>query len=374
MKKIYKKIWMYLIILFIFIVFDNFVFKLLSSINYYSVIFWVANVFLVYKLIGYEKDKQIFKVDIIQTVFIYSIMYFLFIYLLGIYTGFLRSPYVFNIYTIVKIILPLFIIILAQEFLRYLLVTKSKNSKALLIIIPTIFIFVEIVYGLNTNLLKDYFGIFEMIGCFIIPTIVNNYLLTYLSLKSGYKATMLYRALFELYIYILPFSPDLGVYIDAVLKLFLPFFLYSKISKAYVDTSHHTHKKENIPLIIITFIMLITVVAIVSGLFKYFALSIGSGSMSPSINKGDVVVAEKIDSKDDLKKGDVIIFSYDNELIVHRIASITKNNNDLIIRTKGDYNKEEDKFYVKYDSIKGKMLCRIPIIGYPAVWVSELMG
>ena len=48
-----------------------------------------------------------------------------------------------------------------------------------------------------------------------------------------------------------------------------------------------------------------------SGNFHYHTLAIASGSMTPKIKKGDVVIVEKIDGKyNKLKIGDVIAFRY----------------------------------------------------------------
>lgn len=86
----------------------------------------------------------------------------------------------------------------------------------------------------------------------------------------------------------------------------------------------------------------------------YTTLEVISGSMEPTIYKGDMIVID-IKSKK-FTKGDIITF-YDSEgsFVTHRIISIDK---DKVI-TKGDNNNTEDS-PISIDKIVGKYVFRIP--------------
>ena len=109
-----------------------------------------------------------------------------------------------------------------------------------------------------------------------------------------------------------------------------------------------------------------------SGYFRYWAIAVATGSMHPVINKGDVVIIEKIDNYNKLKKGDVIAFRYNNVMIVHRIVNIVEDRNDMYFYTKGDANEEDDNFAIKKNMIVGVVNTRIPFVGVPTVWLNEL--
>lgn len=66
-------------------------------------------------------------------------------------------------------------------------------------------------------------------------------------------------------------------------------------------------------------------------IFGYSVFSTETGSMSPTMEKGDIVI---IKIGDEIKENDIITYKKDNVLITHRIVSI---DGDTII-TKGDYN------------------------------------
>ena len=81
-------------------------------------------------------------------------------------------------------------------------------------------------------------------------------------------------------------------------------------------------------------------------LFGYTFFEIVSGSMSPTIEKGDMIIV-KLDT--DYKVGDIISFKDEDSIITHRIIEI---NDDKIV-TKGDSNNTTDNPITK-DKIVGK--------------------
>ena len=81
-----------------------------------------------------------------------------------------------------------------------------------------------------------------------------------------------------------------------------------------------------------------------------------TGSMEPTLKVNDLVfVAEQ----EDYKVDDIVVYQSSNQLIIHRIISIT---DDKVI-TKGDANNTSDDPITK-DQIKGRYVFRIPLIGF----------
>lgn len=94
-----------------------------------------------------------------------------------------------------------------------------------------------------------------------------------------------------------------------------------------------------------------------------------SPSMVPNINVLDAVVTKRVDA-DKLKKNDVITFTsqdprHSGITVTHRIVGIKKTESgNYAYRTKGDNNNVEDQTLVSYDKVIGKVIFRIPYIGY----------
>lgn len=103
---------------------------------------------------------------------------------------------------------------------------------------------------------------------------------------------------------------------------------------------------------------------------KYNAYVVLTGSMLPEIQVYDVVITKKVDPKD-LEKGDVITFAssdtrFLNTIITHRIIKKNYNaeTNTYTFQTKGDNNNVADSALVETNNIHGKVIFKIPKLGY----------
>ena len=101
-------------------------------------------------------------------------------------------------------------------------------------------------------------------------------------------------------------------------------------------------------------------------LFGFTAYSVLTGSMSPAITSGAVIVvrAEPIDR---LQVGDVITYRPDtqeNTLLTHRIEQKgAEPGGKLYVVTKGDANNSDDRLHVHENSIIGKVVLHINGVG-----------
>ena len=90
-------------------------------------------------------------------------------------------------------------------------------------------------------------------------------------------------------------------------------------------------------------------------IFGYTLFSVATGSMQPTLNVNDIIIVK---ITDDVKVGDIITYSEENEFITHRVIS---NNKETFV-TKGDYNNTEDN-PIDTSKIVGKLVCKIPSFG-----------
>lgn len=86
-----------------------------------------------------------------------------------------------------------------------------------------------------------------------------------------------------------------------------------------------------------------------------------SGSMSPSIRAGDIVLFEK---GAEPVPGAVIAFHTDGGLVTHRVAGV---NEDGTYQTKGDANRSADSTPVSPEAVHGVGRLLVPYIGFPRV-------
>ena len=95
-----------------------------------------------------------------------------------------------------------------------------------------------------------------------------------------------------------------------------------------------------------------------------------SGSMLPEIKIKDIVVTKKV-SEDDLEIGDIVTFvspddRYGGISITHRIIDkyYDESIGSYTYRTKGDANNVADKSLVPSENILGRVILKIPKLGY----------
>ena len=117
-----------------------------------------------------------------------------------------------------------------------------------------------------------------------------------------------------------------------------------------------------------------------SGKYKnplYSAYIIVSKSMVPTINVQDGVFVKR---KDNLQIGDIITYSavdpnYAGSNITHRIVGReTLSNGKEVYRTRGDNNNHSDRFLVPFDKIYGKVLVKLPFLGYLRNFITNPIG
>ena len=99
--------------------------------------------------------------------------------------------------------------------------------------------------------------------------------------------------------------------------------------------------------------------------YLYKAYNITTTSMLPTIKVDDVIIIKKCKKETDIKKGDIITYKIDGDVITHRVVEIIdhKDGSSLQFVTKGDNNNMEDTEYIFFDDIEGKLLIKIPCLG-----------
>jgi len=251
---------------------------------------------------------------------------------------------------------------------------KGFNKKLIVILLIINTTLIDV-----TLLINSYsYGILSFILLVLVPSISKNILLTYIVYKVGYKPAIVYRLLFEIPLFILPIFPSFGIYIESLIKLSFPLLLIFILNKSFINTKNEEiiGKKKNTPFknisVIVSLILLMSLILLTSGSIKYFAVTIGSESMVPTINKGDIAIVNKGISTQEIKEKDILVFKHDNIIVIHRVIKILVVNGETFYYTKGDNNDTEDGYPIAESQVVGIYLFKIPFIGYPTVEFNEL--
>ncbi len=119
-----------------------------------------------------------------------------------------------------------------------------------------------------------------------------------------------------------------------------------------------------------------------TGVYKpplFSAYVIISPSMVPTIKVEDAVIIRRVEA-DEIQKGDIITFTstdsrYAGVTVTHRVVEVIQTSKGkYMYRTKGDNNNAEDPTLVSSEYVSGKVILRIPKIGYIQYFLSQAYG
>ncbi len=332
-------------------------------INLINPLFW--GVIITYLIINRKRNyirsnKKYFKYMLV----IACLHVALYLYL-GMIFGFSKEASSYNL-------IAIFIQIVGIELVRNVLAIRNKNNKLVLTFITVLLILVELKYNILANVYPHKEAFFKYICKEVLTLIACNSLCTYLTLKGGFTITLLYRIPLILSTYI---SADW--FVIATVGVLSPAIIYALFKYKFTNQNDDVRKKKqnsyNKISYVITFIFCINLVLFMVGAFKYEPITILSSSMKPNLERGDVVIFEKM-SESQLKQlpiNEIIIYSIEKQNIAHRIINKVEESNNVMYVTKGDNNNVADKRFVRTNQIKGKYVFHIKYIGFPAVWLYE---
>jgi signal peptidase I len=124
-----------------------------------------------------------------------------------------------------------------------------------------------------------------------------------------------------------------------------------------------------------TAVAMISVLAIwgSTGMLGFRPSIISSGSMTPALQVGDIIITIEA-SPDDIKIGDIIQYSGENEIIAHRVVDIQKEGNTRFFITQGDNNNVPDQNPVHPSQIVGKLVLTIPKLGWVSIAIKTFFA
>lgn len=339
-----------------------------------EIVFWLLIGTSCYFFFKNARIKKMMTYDANQIIVIYSILFFVVTYIIGIFFGFQRNPISLTIKSITSNLLIYGFIIVMQEYLRFILAKSSSHKIYDFIIIVVLFSLLNLNYDIFSAHFNSSLGIFKFLNLNLLPIIAKNILFTYIAFHIGYGPNIIYRFIFELYLYLVPIVPNLGLYIESLINLLFPFFMLTVVSEIYLRYNQKmpiVKKKKNI-FLMLNIVIIFFLLCLIGGIGKYQIIGIASNSMNPVFARGDAVIYMKYKYNDKIKVGDIIAYEKDNITVVHRIILIKEDKNYVI--TKGDNNNTEDKWTVNYSQIKGKVVNIVPYVGFPSIWLQEQLS
>lgn len=296
----------------------------------------------------------------------------------GILYKFGKSPYSSTPSGILMNIFFISSMLLGMELSRaYIIrsIIRKRNITLVLTLTALLYAFISIPFTKFYTLGFDNpAGSAEFMGSTLIPSIAQNLLASVLAFYGGAIASIGYLGTLKAFEWFSPVLPDLHWTIKALISTITPAAGFFAIQQSLYPQEEKTKKihKSSIPGWVATAVICGMIIWFFSGFFPVHPTVIGSGSMRPVIETGDIVIIGDINA-DTIKQGDIIQYRAKggNFNILHRVIEIKQDENTKMYITKGDANNDPDSDPVQPDQVIGKVSFIIPRLGLVGIIVRD---
>lgn len=324
-------------------------------------------------LLGDKYVRQINKRRMIELIIIITLSYVIFYYLSGLFFGFTHSTNSTSFLGIIKNIYSNFSVLFCIEYIRYKVLNyPSKANIWLIIFISLVFTLTEISYIDVINSINKV-NFYEFLFGSLIPLICFNFIYSKIVMVNSYKGSLIYRGFPLLLTLIVPIFPSWNWYLLGCLQVVFVTITYILIRSSIFKYNDERKEREKTNYVgtSIFVCLIVLLVMFIYGTFKYVPIAVLSNSMYPVFQRGDVLIYEKV-KPEDLEVGQVLVFQYDDKIVFHRIKELTWKNKEVYIITKGDNLDNPDTQITTSKEVIGRVLYKIPAIGYPSVLLYEM--
>ena len=294
----------------------------------------------------------------------------------GLFSSFGKSPYSF---TPTGILTNLFFVgsmLVGMELSRAWLVNHLGKKHIFLALV-----FIALLYTLLTISLTQITGIraevesITFLNSTCLPLLAENLLASFLALLAGPVAAIAYRGMLQGFWWFCPILPDLPWAFKGLIGTALPIIGLLVVNSLHSPQPRRRKARRaregSLAGWIVTTVVAVSIIWFAVGLFPIHPALVGSGSMRPTMDVGDVVIIAKVPA-DKVKPGDIIQFRRPEKVtVMHRLVEIQEIEGAKSFITKGDASDEPDIAPVIPENVVGKAVFNIPKIGWVAIVVKS---
>ena len=207
-----------------------------------------------------------------------------------------------------------------------------------------------------------------------LPLLSENLLASFLAFLAGPLASIAYRGTLQAFQWFCPVLPDPTWVLKGLIGTVVPIMGLVVVQGFHSSQTRRTQvrraKEGSLTGWIITTIIAVLIIWFSVGLFPFHPTTVLSGSMRPVLDAGDVVIVAKAPA-DVVNQGDIIQFRKEKVSVMHRVVDIQEWGDSSVFITKGDANEDPDSDPVVPEQVVGKVVFKIPKIGWVAIVVKE---
>jgi signal peptidase len=340
---------------------------------------WLVLAFVTLKIYGVNNVKSSLNKNLVLLAGLTAATQITALIFISIFTSFGRSPYTGS--SIFLNILYFTSALVGTELARAQIITVFPKHKKLIGIALVTLIFAVTAFTPARYLsLGEPVETVKFLGQNFLPAIAMSLLATYLALLGGPTASITYLGVLQGFEWLSPILPNPDWTLQALVGTIVPavgFIIINETVKPALLIRHglttekevklKSRKKEKFPYGWIG----ISVLALLllwgnSGLFGFQPSVVASGSMTPSLQVGDMAVVVHT-KPENIQVGDVIQYRGETEPVIHRVIDKYDQGGTTFFITKGDANNAQDPTPVSEKQVVGKSAFVIPKLGWASI-------
>ena len=302
-------------------------------------------------------------------------LYVILLHMSGLYYGYYINPYFVNAKTVWTVVLPTVSIIITSEIVRRVFLAQKNRLVSVLTFLSCVII--EVLTYSSLVGIKNFNMFMNLVGMTLFPALCANFYYHYVSKNFGAFPNIAFRIITTCYIYFFPNVSAMSDALSSCIKIVFPIIMLAFTAALYTKGKRNAKEKKGSKMSAVatalTVVIIVSVAMLISCQFRFGALVIATESMTGEINKGDMIIYEQYDDQK-IKEGQVIVFSQDQSKIIHRVIKIENIEGERRYYTKGDANETPDSGYRTEADIVGLTDVKIPYIGYPTLWLREIIS
>jgi signal peptidase len=294
----------------------------------------------------------------------------------GLFEGFGDSPYSHRAFSIFRSFVYWSSTLVALELSRAYLLSAFRKRYSLLVsvLITMLFTIIMIPWVRLTNPGEP----LPFLGGTALPLLSENLLASFLSLIGGPIPAIAYRGILEAFEWWSPILPNLPWIARAFVGTIAPIISLLVVQAFYgeskqTETAVEARKSSSLAGWVIVALISVLIIFFCFGALGFNLSIVGSGSMKPAMDVGDIVIVREI-AADDIHEDDVILYKKESSMTIHRIIEIQHDNPSISFVTKGDANSAPDPVPVHPEQIVGEVVFRIPKLGWIGIGIKNLFN
>jgi signal peptidase I len=274
--------------------------------------------------------------------------------------------------------------IIAFEFSRAYLIRACSRKRLILGLVLISFLFTLVSYNWAAYAIAlDPLKFIEFVGGKIIPTFAINLVATYLVLLGGPTTSLAYMFPLQAFTWLSPVQPNPDWTIRSLVNVIIPtigFLFIGEVAGSFrmirvgamsrsdlFRKGFKIKKSSSSWSWFVVAVVILMIIWIPTGYLGIKPSVLVSGSMSPALNVGDIVVTTSVDGSQ-IAPGDIIQYMRTGSsiLITHRVLEVEQLGADYKVTTKGDASNTVDQPILVTGKI-GKVLFTVPRLGWVTI-------